>query len=152
MRSGNGVKVYMLPPLTDGTPAAGVDPLTWQKLKADCPDNEVPGVDGYGRPLAGGYGRPMITWVEFYDALQLEKKDDEAMGVSVDSATSRGRFLAFPRPQRGYLIINPTTDDRFVVEGVVQAYMFAGKTPVAYDLSLQLLDRNDARYRLQVNA
>jgi len=149
MRSGNGIKVFMLPPLVTGVPAAGVDPLTWQKLKTTC-DDTAPGTDGFGRPLAGGYGTPLTTWVELYGPANMEKKDDDAMGVSTDEITTKARFLAFPRPQRGYLIIDPRSDNRYVVDATIQAYNFRGITPIAYDLSLQLLDRNDPRYKIEV--
>lgn len=151
MRAGNGIKVFMLPPLVTGVPAAGVDPLTWQKLKTTC-DDTAPGTDGFGRPLAGGYGTPLTTWVELMGPATMDKADNDSMGVSIEELTTKARFLAFPRPQRGYLIVDPQSDNRYVVDATIQAYNFRGITPIAYDLDLQLLERGDPRYKVEVPA
>lgn len=154
MRAGNGVMVWLLPPLVSGEVAAGVDPLTFQKLSEDCiqkTDGCTVNTDGFGNVYAGGFGTPLLTWVEFRDAALLHKEDDAAAGnVPKDFVKNAARFLAFPRPQPGYVVASPDTDNRFVVQTSIRAYNFKGTIPVAYDAELRILDRNDPRYRVKL--
>jgi hypothetical protein len=143
MSTGNGLKCFLFPLKRQGTPAAGVDPLTNQKLEAGC--NESEGT-GYGELLSGGYGEPVITWVELYGEKQLVSADDSTKGASVEKAITEARFLPFPRPLRGYMAVFPDTDNRYVVGEIVQAFMFKGAVPVAYRVQLSLLERSNPRY------
>jgi hypothetical protein len=149
MRSGNGAQVWIVPPLNSGELAAGVDPDTYQKTTVTCPGD--PG-DGYGRLYAGGYAAPLITWVAFPGPTAVSSEEMEETGAADEKVIKEVRLLAWPRPQKGYLIVNPRTDDRYVVGAKLQELAFRGLFPIVYTAELSLLDRNDDRYLLEMPA
>ena len=145
MKSRNGLQILHYLPLLEGEKNPAYDDLTGQQLIADCPED-----DSYGLPYKGGYGPPVRTWLELYQ-IGPEKYSDKTDGKGADTTYDvRARMLAFPKPMTNHLVIHPPTDNRYVVGEIVQPYLFKGLFPVAYDVTLKLLRRNDPRYRVVV--
>lgn len=146
MRSGNGLRVFHYSPLLEGEPNEAYDPETGQQLIATCPDD-----GSYGLPFKGGYGPPVQTWVELMKVgpeINSDKPDGKG---AITQYNLQARMLAFPKPMLNHLIIHPTTDNRYAVGEQVQPYLFKGLVPIAYDVTLQLLSRNDPRYKVPVS-
>lgn len=147
MHSGNGLQAFHYLPLAEGEVNPAYDKETGQKLIADCPDDE-----SYGLKYKGGYGPPVQTWIEL-NRIGPEQNNERADGQGSDTTYSvTARMLAFPKPMTNHLIVHPTTDNRYVVDSVVQPYLFKGLISIAYDVNLKLLRRSDPRYRVSVPA
>lgn len=149
MSTGNGIQVLHYIPLNKGEPNPNFDEETGQLLGPDCPE-DAPEDDSYGQRYIGGYNSPLYTWLELpVRGADLLSDLDNGMGMD-DTHIAQARMLAFPKPQRGHLIIHPSTDNRYVVGEHVKGHYFRGVVPVAYDTRLHLLRRGDPRYRVPV--
>lgn len=145
MRSGNGLRVLHYMPLSEGEENPSYDEETGQQLIATCPDD-----GNYGLPYKGGYGPPVQTWAELMQ-IGPEISIDKPDGKGADTTYNlRARMLAFPKPLTNHLIVHPATDNRYAVGEQVQPYLFKGLIPIAYDVQLRLLARNDPRYKVPV--
>ncbi len=139
----DGWRVLHYIPLTRGTVQPGWDPQTDQETNP-CPGPD----DGYGQKYVGGYREPFRSWLHPNDVGPLVKQlRDDGLGMFDDNKVVT-RMLAFPRPERGHLIVRPETDDRWAVTEIVKPYAFKGIYPIAYMAQLELLRREDPAYRL----
>ncbi len=132
--SRNGIQVYHLVTLAP----THADPRTGQALAAPCPGG-----------IPGGYGAPVRTWIST-GPTQITTKDSPDGTGSVSTHMCTARMLNYPRPLRGHLIIDPMSDDRFVVGETVDIFRFRGIVAIAHSVQLSLLGRDDARYRIPV--
>ncbi len=145
-RGRQGTKVLLFTPLREGIPVPGFDQTTGQQFSMQQPND--PSLDGFGERFVGGFNKPVETWIKFasIEAFVVEDMPEgESTSASFDVQV---RMLAFPAPGRSDLIINPVTDNRYVVGEKIKPFYFAGKIPIAYMGSISLLTRSDARYRL----
>ena len=142
MQHCGGIPVWQCVPLAFGELADNMDKATAQPVA-------VAGQGNYGLPFKGGFAPPLLTWVKF-DTVQHKSADrDDGMGFDED-VNIQGRFLAFPRLRRGHMIVNPHTDDRYVVASEVTPYLLRGMVPVAYSAGLTRLCQEDYRRRFPV--
>lgn len=146
MYESNGVRAWLFAPLLKGIPVPGFDFQTKQMLSTGM---QVAGKESYGEAYVGGYGQPMLTWIQLLGGgvQNFQRTQD---GMSIEAQPVKGRFLAFPRPLPDYLIVLPAQDDRYVVGRVIEPFLFRGLVPVGYEAALTLLPRTDARYKLPV--
>lgn len=142
-RRGNGIKVWHYIPLTSGEPNPKYDEDTGQLLSS-CPDEE-----SFGLPFKGGYGEPIQTWMKILKD-DVQKEEDKPDGSLKETATETVSLLAWPKPQRGHLIVHPPTGDFYVVDGIVKPFRFRGFAPIRYHVKLIKLRRSDPRYRVPV--
>lgn len=151
MRAGNGVRVFHYSPISNGTPLPGFDAETDQHIGFDCPPEE--GQDGPGGTnYVGGYGKPWQTWVELQNiGPMITQASEDGTGME-SSQKVKTRFLAYPRPSRNDLIINPITDERYIVMGEITPYFFKGVCPLAYEADITKLARDDPRFKIIVPA
>ena len=113
---------------------------------------EDPGKDSYGQRFIGGYNPPTETWLSISSA-QPTSFSERPDGMSnEDTSISMARMLVFPLPKAGDLIIHPPTDNRYGIGDQIKVFRFKGIIPVACEVQLQLLSRNDPRYRVPVPA
>lgn len=151
MRSGQGLEILYYCPLTAGTPCEFVDIESQQVTGAECEDGSGdPTQDCYGQKFKGGFAAPVKTWMKIQESGPIVIIDSEVGLGQVDEYTAQARMLAFPRPKRDDLIIHVPTDNRYAIGEVVKPYMFKGIVPVAYEVKLHLLRRDDPRYRVPV--
>jgi hypothetical protein len=147
MSSGNGVEVLHYIPLNSGELNPHYDPDTGQHLSPDCLNDPS---DSYGLKYKGGYAAPKQTFIEFADVGPIVFQDrDDGMGHD-DPIRVQARMLAHPRPNRGHLIVHTASDNRYVVGDTIKGYYFRGIVAIRYDVTLHLLRRNDARYRVPI--
>ena len=148
MRAGRGLRVLLYTPLLDGTPAPGFMEDSGQVLNTTIPTD--PSQDSYGQRFIGGYNPPTVTWLSFKSSepTSFSQRED---GMSNDDAQiATARMLVFPLPKAGDLIVHPQTDNRYGIGDKMKVYRFQGIIPLACEVQLQLLSRNDPIYRVPV--
>jgi hypothetical protein len=144
----NGVPIFFFYPLYQGKPAPNFDPTTGQKMGVDLCRGLSPEEDSYGMPFIGGFQDPIQSRMEILNTGGID------LGVppegKSDVVQKTVRLLAWPRPRQDCMIVQPTTDDRYVLGERAEAFAFRGIYPIAYHVPLVLLPRNDPRYRVPV--
>lgn len=136
MRKGNGIPAYhyLLSPGALDT----IDSRTTQTALVPCPGSGL-----------SGFTAGIPTWIRLEPTTVTVSDRPEGDGA-VYSATTKARMLSWPRPVRGHVIVDPFSDDRYAVADTVYEYKWRGIVPIAYDVTLQLLGRQDDRYQLPV--
>jgi hypothetical protein len=138
MRAGDGNLMWHFQPLPGQYPG-GTKNDTGQTIGVECPQSGL-----------AGFAPPVQTYVMKGTPERTSQVDNpEGQGYTED-VMYQARMLAFPKPSRGHVLVDPFSDDRFVVGGVVEAYRIFGVVAVAYGVTLSLLNRDDERYRLLV--
>jgi hypothetical protein len=142
----SGYPVLHFIPLTRGVVAPNWNETTG-RVEGPCEDA---GMESYGQKYVGGYRPPYTTYLRELDSGPIVKIDrDDGLGI-LDEFKMPVRMLAFPRPEKGHLIVNPATDDRYTVTEVVKPFKMRGIYPVAYQAQLELLRREDPAYLLPI--
>lgn len=144
LRKGAGVPAYLIAPLRSGAPAGNTS-LSGVTTVVPCPAADT----AYGSLFAGGFERPYQTWVQLITTQQKQQDRPDGTGT-VESVVVQARLPAFPSPRRGYLVVLPSLDQRYVVDGDIQPFLYRSLIPIAYQVTLKRLRPDDARYRLPV--
>ncbi len=151
MRATNGYPVWHCIPKKSGERAANFDPDTGETVGLECPG--TPDISAsYGLPFLGGFNPPILTWVR---ALTIDRgtlKDSESEMSPRETDTTTVRMLAFPRPSRGHMIVDPATDRRYLLGDEIKPFLLRGVMPVAYEATMEFLSQGDPRYRFPVPA
>jgi len=143
-----GIRMLLYTPLTSGVLAPGVDPHTKQRFSTGLPED--PELDSYGELYVGGFAAPLVTYVKLSQVSPYTHSDAEDKSATTTDQDFAARFLAFPIPSRGDLLIHPETDKRYAVGETTQGYYFRGVIPTAFDVKLSCLYLSDPRYRVPV--
>ena len=148
MRSTNGYPVWHCIPRDFGTPANNVDPDIHVAVGLDCASD--PEVASYGLPFQGGFFDPILTWMRpmAIDRGTIKDAADDTTPEVTD--TTSARLLAFPRPQRQHMIVDPVTDRRYLIADEIKPFLLRGTLPVAYEVTLEFLGQSDPRYKFPV--
>ena len=148
MRATNGYPVWYCIPRDFGTPAGNVDPDTHTPAGLDC--DADPATASYGLSFQGGFFEPVLTWMRpmTIDRGTIKDAADETTPEVTD--VTAARLLAFPRPQRHHMIVDPTTDRRYLIGDEVKPFLLRGVIPVAYEVQLTFLPQADPRYKFPV--
>lgn len=145
MRVTNGYPVWHCIPKTHGVAAGNIDPDTGKSEGEECSVAD-PEVKAYGNPFQGGFYPPVLTWMRVLAHVEGLQDDPEEFSPS-ETTQSSVRLMAFPRPRRGHMIVDPTTDRRFLVSGEIKPLRLRGVMPVAYNAMLDFLQQGDERYK-----
>ncbi len=140
LRTGAGVPAFLVMPRRQGV-GAGVDAVTSQVIDS-CTYNASGGD-------AAGFGTPLQTWVQLLGSTQVQQSAQDGTGT-IELVETPARLPGFPQPIRGTLVVLPLTDDRYVVGDTVTPYAFRGLVPIAYQVTLARLGRQDPRYRVRI--
>lgn len=140
LRTGAGVPAFLVMPRRQGA-IAGADALTSLVLDS-CAYNAAGG-------NAAGFGTPLQTWVQLMGATQIQQSAQDGTGT-IELVETGARLPGFPQPIRGTLVVLPLTDDRYVVGETVTPYAYRGLVPIAYQVTLARLTRQDPRYRVRI--
>jgi hypothetical protein len=149
MRVTNGWPVWHCIPRGHGDLADNVDPDTGKVEGLGCDSD--PADRGYGLPYKGGYYPPILTWMRVLKHAEGLQDDDEEFSPKEVNQTSV-RMMAFPRPRRSHLLVDPATDRRYLVTDEVKPYRHRGVIAVAYECTLEFLQQRDPRYDFPVPA
>ena len=140
LRTGAGIPIFLVMPARRPT-TPGVDPVTVQVI-----DNCA--YDAAGGYLSG-FGQPMQTWVQLLGMTHTQQSEQTGTGIS-EKAETTARLPGFPQPVLGTLVVLPTSDDRYTVGETITPFAFRGLVPVAYQVTLTRLTRDDPRYRIPI--
>jgi len=151
MRATNGYPVWHCIPRDFGKPASNIDPDTGEISGLEC-DVTDPATAAYGQRFQGGFFPPVLTWMRplTVDRGTIKDADDDTTPTVIDTTTAR--LMAFPRPQRQHMLVDPVTDRRYVVNDEIKPFLLRGITPVAYEVSLDFIVQTDIRYKFPVPA
>lgn len=144
MRQGNGVRVFHCIPTTTGARATSYD-LALGKNTDQC--GNAPAL---GSNFDQAFRTCFQTWAEIQSVgpQQLDQLGDGGGFNEVQKFELR--LLAFPQPEAGHIIVLPDSDQRFIIDGNIQPYLFKGFMPVAYDVQCALLSKSDIRHKLDM--
>lgn len=149
----DGIPVLYYPAIRNGNMSESLDSITGQRDKATCL-NAGNGEDGeeedsdYGTYYQGGYHRPFITFIRFMGA-KVQRKNILDEGV-FDESVQQAKFLAFPPVRTGDLVIDVTTDRRWLVGASIQTSLVKSIIPVGYSASLTLQSHNHPCYGVPI--
>jgi len=144
MRVTNGIPVWHCIPREHGDPADNIDEDTGAANGPECGDGE-----SYGQAFKGGFYPPVLTWmkiIQFNEGLQ----DDPEEFLVNEINRMAVRLMAFPRPSRDHMLVDPATDRRYLVDDEIKPYRFRGVVPVAHEATVSFLHQSDSRYRFQM--
>ena len=141
LRMGAGLPAWIMPDVRVGTLAPGMSAASGL-LKDDCANRQAGG-QAVNMTSAGVWQ----TWVQLLTIQQtkVQRPDGTSTAEAVDIPA---RLPCYPQPNTGTMIVLPGTDDRYVVGEKVTPLLYRGVVPIAYEVGLKLLARNDARYNL----
>ena len=147
MSRGNGVKALYLIPKDNGAIASGVDVDTFQEPVFP---SAIDASQGFSTEYAGGFACAFSTWVSLSDLNSQTMGREDGLGLD-DKVSVAARLLAFPSPGFNHLIITPSNDNRYVIGESTKTFYFKGIYPIAHTVTLQLLKRNDPRYKIDIS-
>lgn len=149
MRVTNGIPIWHCIPRTHGIPAEGSDPDTDLVTGGECAMDDAD--KSYGQMFKGGFYPPILTWMRILQHAEGLQDDPEVFSPDEVDKTSV-RLMAFPRPRRGHMIVDPATDRRYLVTGEVKPVRLRGVMPVSYNATLEFLPQSDERYQFPTPA
>ena len=149
MRATQGYPVWHCIPRQTGDPALNVDPDTGMVSGIECANASSP---SFGLPILGGFYPPVLTWIRALVVSAGTLQDDETDMAPKETNTTAIRMMAFPRPSRGHMIVDPATDRRYLIGDEIKPFLLRGVMPVAYEAGMQFLSQGDSRYRYQLPA
>ena len=150
MRVTNGYPVWHCIPKDFGKPPNVEDPDTGKFEGLECAETD-PAVNSYGQLFQGGFHTPILTWLRV--AQHDEKILDDVDNFSpVETHNTKVRMMAFPRPARGHMIVNPSTDERYLIGDAIEVYRLRGVAAVAYGAVLSHINRRNPAYQFPMPA
>lgn len=146
----DGIPVLYYPNIKNGPISGNIDDVG-QRIVATCADgkgsNQSSEAD-YGEYYAGGYYRPFLTYVRFIGS-RLVRENILDVGL-YDEAVQNAVFMAHPPVRSGDLIVDVSTDRRWIVSNNVKAQLVKSVIPVAYDAVINLQSHNDPCYAVPI--
>lgn len=147
MATHNGLPMFHYIPKLDGDVASDVDIETRQILGPGCPEDPD---QGYGGLWINRFHPPVQSWAMIMEMAPEDYKiRPEGTGDDPESNVTL-RMLAFPKPGAGHMIAFPKSDRRYVIMDPIRRYYLRGAIPLLWECGAMLLDRDDARYRIQL--
>ncbi len=150
MRVTAGYPVWHCIPREHGELAANIDPDTEKQEGAQCSVTD-PAENSFGMKYKGGFWPPILTWMRVLKHSEALQDDPEQFSTTEMNSTA-ARLMAFPRPARRHMIVNPATDTRYLIGDEIKPYRLRGVIAVAYDVTLEFLNQSDERYQFPVPA
>lgn len=144
----DGIPVLYYPAIKNGKLSTSLDSITGQRVKASCnKDSENPDND-YGSIYEGGYYRPFLTYVRMVGAkLVRENYLDDGL---FDDATQKVLFLAYPPVRSGDLVVDVSTDRRWLVGDNIKTHTLKSTIPVSYEAEMSLQVHTHACYDVPI--
>lgn len=146
----DGIPVLYYPNIKNGPISGNVDDVGQRTsatcLNGDSGDKNV--TADYGEYYAGGYYRPFLTYVRFIGS-RLVRENILDVGL-YDESVQNAVFLAHPPVRSGDLVVDVSTDRRWIVSNNVKAQLVKSVIPVAYDAVINLQSHNDPCYAVPI--
>lgn len=140
LRTKTEIKIYKQLIYNNPCPVC-VDPDTDQAVGTTLCDS------CFGTRYDKGFASPISSfmWLPKTPAL-VSVSSQDGNGVS-DPQQYRARLLAYPPLRQGDMIVDPRSDDRWLVNNISQ-FSVAAQITVLIDANLSLLRRSDIRYKV----
>jgi len=136
----NGIRMWHYCPSVSRELATGTNPTTTNPL------DSCPAQDSYP-DAPRGYDPPVYVIIQVAGALQENAAPNQTGQTDAQKITLL-RMLPHPKPGRGHVLVNPHTDERWVLHATQKVHAFRGFAPIQYAMQAEVLDRQDRRYRL----
>lgn len=149
MRATQGYPVWYCIPRSHGELSENTDPLTGEVVGLECAEVDNP---SYGQTYLGGFYPPMLTWMRPIAINRGTIRDTESELSPAATDSTIARLLAYPNPVRSHMLVDPATDRRYLIGDEIKPFLLRGIMPIAYEVTLEALDRADPRYRFPVPA
>lgn len=146
----DGIPVLYYPNIKNGPISGNVDDVG-QRTSATCTNGDSGDKNvtaDYGEYYAGGYYRPFLTYVRFIGS-RLVRENILDVGL-YDESVQNAVFLAHPPVRSGDLVVDVSTDRRWIVSNNVKAQLVKSVIPVAYDAVINLQSHNDPCYAVPI--
>jgi hypothetical protein len=101
----------------------------------------------FGTGFEGGYYPALDSFMHTGTVSSKVRSDSREGAGALDPVNVRVRLPAYPLMEKEDLIVNPSADRRYLID-TIDYGLFNGKVPVYAEATLQMLARNDVRYRL----
>lgn len=147
IRRSGGRSMWLLAPLTSGTLGSHINPDTGQVVGVECPDSSAP---TYGTSIVGGFAPPIQTYALLHSPVTIANHQDNDGMQKTEQLLWQAHLLPYPVPYEGHVLVDPASDNRYVVIGDAKGYAFKAQVYLRFDVNLMLLGRDDARYRVPV--
>lgn len=144
MRHGGGIPIAHCVPISSGKLAPYIDPETMQPTSIGCPGDNC-----FSMIYEGGFTGPIYTWAKILTQDTYTPDMEDGTGVDFKHDITF-RMLAFPRPSKNHMIVNPRTDERWMVGERSKPYMFRGVVPVAWTVPCVRITNEDRRHEFPV--
>jgi len=141
MQRVEGLPMYHFIPKTRGTVSKNWSEHDQQSQRCEDVDEQ-----SYGLKYVGGYRRPYRTLATLRTAAPRTTEEAPDGSGERRSRITQATLLAFPQPEPGHLLVNPASDDRYVVTSPVLPHKFRGIYPICFRTQLELLPRNHPAY------
>lgn len=150
----DGIPVLYYPCIKNGEVSDSLDSETGQRLKAPCKNGGGSSEGGteddadYGEYYKGGYYRPFLTYVRLIGArlVRENRLDDGLFDDSVQNAV----FLSFPPVRSGDMVVDVSTDRRWIVSNNIKTQTVKSVIPVSYEAVINLQNHNDPCYAVPI--
>lgn len=148
--SPDNIPVFLLRPKTNTKSpldlnkiSSTINPLTGQIVGSETDE------EGYGKVYKGGFDAPILTYLSIKTFKQQQIDLPTGHG-SKDNTLVLFQTYAYPRFARGDLIIDPVTDNRYLVDNITAEPKFKGIIPLFITGEMTLLSRNSIEYKYQL--
>ena len=136
-RNMSGVPVNVYIRASFGPYCDCIDPVTKDVLTTRC-------TDCFGVGRTPGYHGPYVTWATFNPVQKGKNLIDDNTAVKQEFATG-ARIISVPELKTGDIIIDKTTDRRFLV-GNVNSLTELRRVPIVSNVDLRLIPVSDSIY------
>lgn len=103
-----------------------------------------------GKLYEGGYSNPIKTKLVI-NSIKHEHIDDQSGQGTTDPVIVSITGISYPKLIVGDLIVNKTTDDRYLFEGYSEEFYFMGKVPYKFNGIMRLVPRNQPEYKFDIS-
>lgn len=142
----DGIPVLYYPAIKNGKVSLNIDPTTGQRISSDCSDSSEEYKD-YGTYYEGGYCTPFITYIRLLGS-KLQRSNLTEIGTW-DETTQNIEILPYPPVRAGDMIVDVSTDKRYIVNESIKPSEFKG-IPVSYHTSISLQQKNSECYQVPI--
>lgn len=105
----------------------------------------------YGQGVDGGYYPPVVTYGRQMTKTDVVQNDSQSGTGSNDQDRGVWRLLAFPLLRKNDLLVDLGADRRYLVDSFTP-FLFGGKIPVVFMVTLTMLEKKNIRYTFPINA
>jgi hypothetical protein len=101
----------------------------------------------WGTAWEGGYAPPVTTYARFMSQSNSVQNDSQEGTGSTSPIYRKVRMLSFPMLRKDDMLVEPLSDQRYLVESCEHGYL-NGQVPTMAMVQMSLLNTRDVRYKI----